>query len=285
VNVIPLCVISSSIAISGGRNLSPGDREFVVYESSLSDIFGVLIFNFVSLNAVLNMSAAGHFSLQLLLIITVSFIATIALAFLLNKIDHHIKFAPIILLVILIYEISKVYHLPALVFILLFGLFLGNLDEFRNVKWIQKLKPGQLDAEVKKFREITSEATFLIRSLFFLLFGYLIQSDDLMNTGTITWALVIVTAIFVVRALVLKLSGVPLLPLVFVAPRGLITILLYFAVDPLQHIGLVNNSLVLQVIILSSLMMMFGMMLNRKVRKPLAEPLPVVEERQRELSE
>jgi hypothetical protein len=33
----------------------------------------------------------------------------------LNKIQHHIKFVPIVL-IILIYEISKIFHLPALIF-------------------------------------------------------------------------------------------------------------------------------------------------------------------------
>ena len=42
VNVIPFCVISSAIAIPSVRSLSKESREFVVYESSLSDIFGVL---------------------------------------------------------------------------------------------------------------------------------------------------------------------------------------------------------------------------------------------------
>jgi hypothetical protein len=53
--------------------------------------------------------------------------------FLLNKIDHHIKFVPIILLIILIYEISKIFHLPALIFILVFGLSIGNLDELKGI--------------------------------------------------------------------------------------------------------------------------------------------------------
>lgn len=263
VNVIPLCVISSSIAISAGRSLSPQGREFIVYESSLSDIIGVLLFNFVVLNDSINMPAMAEFSIQLGLIIVVSFVATILLSFMLNKIDHHIKFAPIILLVILIYEISKEYDLPALLFILLFGLFIGNLDEFKSVKWIQKLRPDKLQKEVDKFREITTEATFLIRSLFFLLFGFLMETSELLNIDTLNWSLLIVAAIFVVRAVVLKITATPLMPYVFLAPRGLITILLYFAIAPGDQIAIVNNSLVLQVIVLSSLLMMFGMMFTK----------------------
>lgn len=264
INILPLCVISSSIAISAGRTLPPEGREFVVYESSLSDIFGVLLFNFVTLNDSVNMRAVGDFSVQLLLIIVVSFVATVLLSFMLNKIDHHIKFAPIILLVILIYEVSKVYHLPALMFILLFGLFLGNLDELKKVRWIQKLRPDKLDREVHKFKEITTEATFLIRSLFFLLFGFLMKSSELLNIETLGWSLIMVAAILVTRAIVLLITRTPLLPYLFFAPRGLITILLYFAIPASAQIGVVNNSLVLQVIVFTSLLMMVGLMIGPK---------------------
>ena len=43
-NVVPLSVISSSIAISSVKNLATEDKEFVIYESSFSDILGVLFF-------------------------------------------------------------------------------------------------------------------------------------------------------------------------------------------------------------------------------------------------
>ena len=47
-NAIPLCVISSAIAIPSVRNLSNSNKEFIIYESSLSDIVGVLFFNFIA---------------------------------------------------------------------------------------------------------------------------------------------------------------------------------------------------------------------------------------------
>lgn len=52
VNAIPLSVISSAIAIPSVRGLGSADKEFVIYESSFSDILGVLFFNFVILNQV-----------------------------------------------------------------------------------------------------------------------------------------------------------------------------------------------------------------------------------------
>lgn len=265
-NAIPLCIISSAIAIPSVKSLTHFNKEFVIYESSLSDILGVLFFNFVALNDSFGLDSFAHFGLELLIIIVVSFIATIGLALLLNKIEHHIKFVPIILLVILIYAISKVYHLPALIFILLFGLFLGNLDELKRFKWIQKLKPDELNKEVRKFKELTIEGAFLVRAFFFLLFGYLIQASEILNPDTLIWAVGIVAAIFLFRAIQLKLSKLPLSPLLFIAPRGLITILLFLAIEPTQIIPLVNKSLIIQVIILTALVMMYGFMTNKTQR-------------------
>lgn len=262
-NAIPFCVISSAIAIPSVRNLSSHNKEFVIYESSLSDILGVLIFNFLALNETIDRFSFGNFGLQLLIITVVSFIATIGLSFLLSKIEHHIKFVPIILLVVLIYAVSKIYHLPGLIFILLFGLSIGNLDELKRFKWIEKFKPDELNKEVNKFKELTIEAAFLIRALFFLLFGYLIETSEVLNADTFIWALAIVFFIFAFRLIQLKLSKLPLQPLLFVAPRGLITILLFLSIEPTHTISLVNKSLIIQVIILTALLMMFGLMANK----------------------
>lgn len=259
-----MCVISSAIAIPSVKNLPNTQKEFVIYESSLSDILGVVFFNFVAFNETFGFSSLTQFIGQLLAIILISFIATGALSYLLSKIDHHIKFAPIILLIILIYNVSKVYHLPALIFILIFGLFLGNLDEIKRFGWVEKLKPNVLDREVAKFKEIVIEATFVIRVLFFLLFGYLMESAEIFNPNTFVWAVGIVVGIFVARAAALKIYGIPLSPLVFVAPRGLITILLFLSIPATQMIPLINKSLIIQIIILTALIMMAGLMLNKK---------------------
>ncbi|MBK6858955.1 MAG: cation:proton antiporter [Saprospiraceae bacterium] len=264
VNAIPFCVISSAIAIPSVRNLSAFNKEFIIYESSLSDIFGVLFFNFIALNQIINAQSFGNFALQFLLIIVISFFAVLGLSFLLSRIRHHITFTPIILIVILIYAVSKVYHLPGLIFILVFGLFLGNLDELKRFKWIEKLRPEKLDKEVKKFKEITTEATFLIRALFFLLFGFLMEAKEILNPETIPWAAGIVLSIILVRWIALKFSKLPSSPLLFVAPRGLITILLFLAILPEQSISIVNKSLIIQAIILSVLVMMLGLMAAKK---------------------
>ena len=263
-NAVPLCVISSSIAIPSVKYLSSFNREFITYESSLSDIFGVVFFNFVALNELGQSHSMLEAGLQLLIMILVYFIATVLLAFLLGKIDHHIKYIPIILLVLLIYAIAKLYHLPSLIFILILGLFLGNLDELKRFKWVARLKPDELNTEVHKFKDLITEATFLVRTVFFLLFGYLIETNEILNTETLFWATGIMASALLIRAVQFKLSGIALFPMLFIIPRGLINVLLFLSIVPLQQMPLVNKSLVLQLVILSAVIMMLGIMMSKK---------------------
>ncbi len=263
INAIPLCIISSAIAISSVGNLNLFNKEFAIYESSLSDIIGVLFFNFLVMNEVIDLQSIGNFGLQILIMLIISFIATAFLAFLLSRIDHHVKFAPIVLLIILIFAVSEIYHLPALIFIMVFGLIMGNFDELERFKWIQKLRPRMLEKEVHKFKELTIEAAFLVRSLFFLLFGFLMKTEDILNPHTFELAIGIVVLIFIVRAIQLKVYKVKWMPLLFIAPRGLITILLFLIIPENIKIPYVNKALIIQVIVLTAFIMMIGLMFNK----------------------
>jgi potassium/hydrogen antiporter len=261
-SAIPIGIISSAIAIPSAKNLLNNEKEFITYESSLSDIFGVIFFNFITLNDNIGSKTFGNFSLELLTMLGLSFVATLLLAGFLNKIQHHIKFVPMIILVLLIYGIAKLFHLPALIFILIFGLFIGNIDQLRHYKFIQKFHPVNFTKDVHKFREITTELAFLIRALFFMLFGFLMDLGDVLNSETILFALCITLGIFIVRFMILKIFKLQTNPLVFIAPRGLITILLFLSIP--KKIEQIDKSLIIQVIILSALIMMIGLMRYKK---------------------
>jgi len=259
INAIPFGIISSAIAIPSVRNLIKGQKEFITYESSLSDILGVIFFNFLLYNETISFSSFGNFFVQMVIIIIISIIATLALSFLLKNLKHHVKYTPIVLLVILIYAISKNFHLPALLFILLFGLVMGNFDKFQNFKFVKKLHPEILDNEIIKFKELLIEMTFLIRSIFFLLFGFLLETAEIINLDTLLWASCITFSIFLIRWLHLKILKLPIHPLIFIAPRGLITILLFLSI-PVEYVfHLVNKSLIIQVVILTAFVMMYGL--------------------------
>ncbi|HOT88214.1 MAG TPA: hypothetical protein PL028_01590, partial [Bacteroidales bacterium] len=245
--------------------LNKEEKEFVIYESSFSDILGVIFFSYISTLTYINFKSIGIFTFQIVLMIIISFVSTLGLSYLLSRIKHHIKFIPIILLVILIYEISKIYHLPSLIFVLLFGLTIGNITLFKHIPFINKtFKLEMLIKEIHKFTELTAEVAFLIRSLFFLLFGFTINSSEILNPETMLWAILIVIVIFIIRILQIKLSKKPLTPLLYMAPRGLITILLFISIIPGKQIYWVNKSLVTQVIVLTTFIMMIGVMNVKK---------------------
>lgn len=269
VNAMPLAVISSAIAIPSVKGLDAKNKEFVVYESSFSDILGVMFFNFFVVNKYVDMSSVLTFSWELILMFILAFVSTILLTILLNQIKHHVKFVPIILLVILIYEVSKIVHLPGLIFVLIFGLFLGNIDQIAHFKWLQKINFDRLKKEIHKFQELVVEFAFLIRTSFFILFGFLLKPSELFNPNTFVLSLQVFFAILLFRALVLLLLKLPVFPLIFIAPRGLITILLFLSVPAIQFMPIVNNSVIIQVIMLSAFWMMFGLM---GYKKPKQEP-------------
>lgn len=270
INAIPLCVISSAIAIPSVANLSSRNKEFVVYESSMSDILGVVLFNFIALNEVYDAATFSQFGIQILILLVVSFVAIIGLSLLLARLDHHVKFIPIILLVVLIYAVLKLFHLPGLIFILLFGLFVGHLEKLKGLPVIRKLVAYDPQSEVEMFTVLTTEGAFLIRSLFFLVFGFLLETEELLNQETVFWAMGMTGLFFLVRALQLKLSGIDQRPLLFVAPRGLITILLFLYITPEQSIPIVNRSLIIQVIVFTVLVMTFGMMFGAPKKESTA---------------
>jgi hypothetical protein len=53
------------------------------------------------------------------------------------------------------------------------------------------------------------------------------------------------------------------MPLMFIAPRGLITILIFLEIAPADRIEIVTKPLVIQVIVLTGLVLMVGLIFNK----------------------
>ena len=162
--------------------------------------------------------------------------------------------------------------------ILIFGLFIENLSSLRKLKWFNRFHPEELQGEIKRFKDLTIEGTFLIRAIFFIVFGYLIETNDVVNLGTLKWSVAITVLIFVIRAIQLWISGTGVFPMLFIAPRGLITILLFLSIAPINSISIVNQSLIIQVILLTGLVMTVGLVASgddeEEVKNvPLDQPL------------
>ena len=264
INAVPLGIISSAIAIPSVKNLTSHNREFVIYESSISDILGIIFFNFLVLHTSFSLTTFSSFFFDIIIIVVISIIASIILGSMITKLNHHIKYIPIITILILFYIIAKIYHLPSLMLILIFGLFLNNvhLIKFNFLKkWINS---ESIKSEIDSFEHLIAEVTFVIRSFFFIMFGYYTNLQDLLSLQDFTNALIIVSFIFLIRYLVFYFLKVKVSPLLFIAPRGLITILLFLAIPATHQMADINKGLLTQVIFLTAFVMMFGLIRNKK---------------------
>lgn len=265
VNAIPLGIISSAIAISSTYSLEPDKKEFVVYESSFSDITGILVFNFFALNSDIGLSSISGFLLQILLIVFIAVAASGALGALLQRITHHVKSIPIITILILLYSFAKIFHLPSLVLILVFGLFLNNvnlLDIFlmKNKRLYGVLHPESIRKEIDSFKHLVGEVTFVVRSFFFIMFGYYTNMNELLDLKNAILSLSMIAFIMITRAIYFRLAKLPFDPVVFIAPRGLITILLFLSIPDVDKIAGINEGFLSQIIFMSSFIMMFGLL-------------------------
>ena len=262
-NALPLTIISSAIAIPTAKMLSRKDKEFIIFESSLSDILGVTIFNFFLINEVVNIPSLINFGGEIIISLLFSIAAAIMLIFVLSRLKHKVKFMPIIALVLFLYAFAKGYHLPGLILILTFGLVLANIEKLNLIPFLKDFNITHLKSEITRFEEITVELTFLVRVAFFLIFGFTIELSSLLDLHSLLLSLSGFFIIIFFRVVQLLLMKLPLLPLAFVAPRGLITILLFVSIPSSNKILFINQTVITQVIIISSLFMMIATMTER----------------------
>jgi NhaP-type Na+/H+ or K+/H+ antiporter len=267
VNAVPLSVISSAIAIPSVNSLSKHYKDFVVYESSLSDVFGIIVFNFILLNAVISINSFLFLGFELIIISVFSVILTFLMSFLLSRINHHIKFLPILAFVFIIYTSAKYYHLSPLIFILIFGLFLNNSDLIikGRIHFLDKyLQNESLKTELPHFKKIVIELTFIFKVFFFIIFGYSVQIVELADEQSIFIALAITLIIFVLRYLFLKIAfKEPLRPLGLIAPRGLITILLALSIPSELKILNFNNSILIWVVFFTVIVLSLNVLMHK----------------------
>lgn len=261
---VPLGVISSAIAIPSVHKLSPEKREFIIYESTFSDIIGIMLFNYIIIGNITSGTSVILFFINLLVILLISAVSTGLLLFLLNYTRSHIKFYLIFAILILIYSISKMFHLPSLLFILIFGLMLNNADLFIKGKLANYLHLERLQSITKELSQITAETAFIVRTFFFVLFGFSINLLLLNDWKVILIGGLITVAILLTRFIFLRfISKSNVFPEIFIAPRGLITIVLFYSIPSNSQTDAFNEGILFFVIIASSIMMMLGIMATK----------------------
>lgn len=276
VYAIPLSIISSAVAIPSSGGLLPNDKEFVVYESTFSDILGIMIFNYALRQFemgqnLLGMTSVINLGFQILGVILISLLITYILFRLLQNIKHHVKFFLILALLILVYAFGKLFHLPALVTIFIFGLFMSNVQSLLPSFLRRYLNLEETEKGLHEFHILTAESTFLVRTFFFLFFGFSISLSSFNSIEPILYGTLIFFVMLLLRYLYLLVSTFQLntAPLVYMAPRGLISILLFLQIDeisfPFTKSSWIDERTLLVVILLSMLVLILGNNRPKKV--------------------
>lgn len=260
INAIPFAVISSAMAIPSTQSLSPEKKEFVIYESTISDILGILFFTLASSNLGGVDDWVLGISKSILITIFFSFVFTVGLVWLVTKLRNHVKFFLILFLLLLVYSLAKLFHLPALLLVFLFGLALNNTFLLNRWEWLRKqIDLVKVQEDLKYMQVSATESTFLVRTFFFVIFGYSLQWSLILKWQVIILSFAIVAVIFGLRFVFFKLFAKKhLFPEFLIAPRGLITVLLFYSIPPEMEILAVNLGSVFLVVVVTAMVMAAG---------------------------
>lgn len=260
---IPLSIMSSAIIIPSVGHLGEHSREFLIYEASFSDIFGIMFFYFLidSTKYETTGAIAANILSNIAITLVVSFILGYIVILMIQKVTAEVKlFLPIAVL-ILLYSIGKLFHLSSLIFILVFGLMINNRHLFFKSRLMRIFKESKFDETLEELKIITLESSFVVRTLFFIVFGMTITADGINDPLVYIVGIATLIVLFGSRfGLLSVLIKAEKLPAILVSPRGLITILLFFAIPDNLVIENFRSAILLLVILASNSVMTYGLM-------------------------
>ena len=284
---VPLSIMSSAIIIPSVGGLGEEKKEFMVYEGTFSDILGIMVFYFLIGNAkaetagVVVWDVVSNISLTIFLSIIISY----GLVLIFQKMTSHVKLFLLIAVLLILYSVGKLYHLSSLLIILIFGLILNNHKLFFRGFLNKYINPTKVTRVLTDFHLVTVESAFVVRTFFFVIFGISITLASLANFEVAIISLCILLALYLVRIVVIKIFvQKDINPQIWLAPRGLITILLFFAIPQEYQTPLFDSGILLYTIIISCVIMAVSLVANGKKVMPVEDmtfiygPTPVKQE-------
>lgn len=277
----PLSILSSAIIIPSVIGLRKDKKEFHIYESTFSDILGIMVFYFLAgqMDAAEHSSGIAGFAGNVLLTILLSVIASYLIILIFQNIRSSVKLFLLIAVLLLLYSLGKLMHLSSLIIILIFGLIIANMKLFFRGRLARWLHLERAEDIYEGLHVITMETAFVVRTFFFVIFGLTISLASLVSLNVAIISLLIVLSIYGIRFVILRLFiGKDILPQLFIAPRGLITILLFYAIPEEAKVEGFEAGVLLFIIIATSLIMTFAMIYDKRqsqqaVRKAQRTPV------------
>lgn len=264
---IPLSILSSAIIIPSVNSLMDKKREFMIYESTFSDILGIMFFYFVlgGVDADTTSEIVLDVSSSIFITILLSLIISYLMVFLLQKLESKVKLFFLIAILILLYSTGKLFHLSSLLIIMVFGLVLNNYELFFRGKLKKFADPEALEHITEDFHVVTMETAFVVRTFFFVIFGMTLDFSGIGDLPSVYMAIAVLVITYVLRFILLKIIvRRNITPQLWIAPRGLITVLLFFSI-PAQFIDeRFNQSILLIVILATSVIMTTGLIAKKE---------------------
>jgi len=270
---IPLSTVSSAIVIPSVHHLMPDKKEYLVYESTFSDIIGIMAFDFMVYVPDPGTTYAGAISINILISVFASIILSYILVVLFQKIKSNLKIFLFLSILALLFSIGKLFHFSALLIILIFGLVLYNHKFFFRGVLKKLIEERSVRMIRKDFRLITEESSFLILTFFFVVFGMTMDLTSLGNPLVIFVGVYSLIVIYLIRLINLKVfHRFSIFPEISIAPRGLVTILLFIRIPERYYLEEFDPGIILFIIISTSLIMMLGLVFSGHDEKELSRP-------------
>ncbi|MDC1068620.1 cation:proton antiporter [Candidatus Kapabacteria bacterium] len=259
---IPVSVVSSAVLIPSLHTLSEEKKEFLVYESTFSDIIGIMFFNFVVISNAEIFTASGF--MMILLTLVSSLVLSYIMVYVFSRINSKIKIFLIISILALLFALGKQLHLSSLLMIFIFGIVLNNAKRVFIGPLARLLPKEGMKPIIKDFHIITAETAFVVRTFFFVAFGMIIDLNQLFQTEVLIVGSSIVLILYIIRYLNFKIfTHTDVFPEIFLAPRGLITILLFFQIPEDKVIAEFGVGVLFFVILATGIIMMIALMTNK----------------------
>ena len=277
----PLSILSSAIIIPSVLGLKGHKREFHIYESTFSDIMGIMLFYFLTAQLptaypgpqaeeaveIVEHTGGGllGFAGNVVLTVVVSLIASYAIVLIFQRIRSHVKLFLLIAVLLLLYSVGKKMHLSSLIIVLIFGLLIANMKLFFRGPLRRFLDYKQALHIYEGLHVVTMETAFVVRTFFFVIFGVTISLASLLSVEVAIVSVLIILSIYLIRFVILRIFiGKDIFPQLFVAPRGLITVLLFYAIPTEATVPGFEPGILLFIIIGTSLIMTFAMVVDKR---------------------
>mgnify|MGYP006267539793 CR=1 FL=1 len=264
----PMAVLSSAIVIPSVGSLKADSKEFLIFESSLSDILGIIQFyallDFYRAGATPDVIGlvSGKILLTMILSVVLSYLMILAFQSLKGG---SVRLFLLIAILMGMYSAGKLLHLSPLILVMVFGLALNNKQVFFQGKMNQLVNDTQFDNILKDLRFITLESAFVVRTLFFVAFGMSIMLAGLFHLKVIGTTILILLIMYGVRYVGLLMTNRSQLePAIYIAPRGLITVLLFYAIPAEIATEQFPPGIILLSILGSSLVMTYGLIREQR---------------------